>query len=103
MGAAFASASAGVHEIDVALDCDTIVVCALLPNCALSVCRNDEDAGDKLIVATLPSVMLPTDGVVLRGIVGSVTVMEPLTVPKEDAMLKSPLNESVNWLVPSAL
>ena len=30
-------------------------------------------------------------------------VIDPLTVPKDEAILKSPLNESVNCLVPSEL
>ena len=55
------------------------------------------------IVVALPSVMLPTDGTVLRGIVGNCMVTAPLAVPKDEVMLKSPLNESVNCLVPSAL
>ena len=71
MGAAFASASDGVHDMEVALVKETMVVCALLPNWARNVCRNEDDAGAMEMVAALPSVTLPTDGTVLRGMVGS--------------------------------
>ena len=44
-GAALASASEGVHDRAVALVSDAMVVCARLPNFALNVCLNDDDAG----------------------------------------------------------
>ena len=66
-------------------------------------CVNDDDAGDNDIVPALPIVSEPTVGVVLLGIVGSVTVIDPLAVPYVEAIEKLPLNDSVNCFVPSAL
>ena len=66
-------------------------------------CVNEDDAGDSDIVPALPIVSEPTVGVVLLGIVGSVTVIDPLAVPYVEAIEKLPLKDKVNCFVPSEL
>ena len=73
------------------------------PTAYRSVCLNDEDAGDNVIVPCVPIVREPTVGVVALGIVGSVTVAEPVISFSELANEQSAVHESVTEPVPSAL
>lgn len=81
---------------------DTIVPDAE-PTAYLSVCVNDDDAGESVIVLRVPIVREPTDGAVALGIVGSVTVAEPVICFKEFANEQSAFHESVTEPVPSVL
>jgi hypothetical protein len=95
-GAEFASARAGVQDTDVDDVFDAIVVSEREPNFARSVCVNEEDALDILIVDAEPSVILPTE-------TEDALVTEPVTIPIDEANEQFDVQASFTDPVPSAL
>jgi hypothetical protein len=95
-GAEFASARAGVQDTDVDDVFDAIVVSEREPNFARSVCVNEEDALDILIVDAEPSVILPTE-------TEEAIVTEPVTIPIDEANEQFDVQASFTDPVPSAL
>ena len=102
-GAEFASARAGVQDTDVDDVFDAIVVSEREPNFARSVCVNEEDALDIVIVDAEPSVRLPTETEDTLGIVGRAIVTEPVTIPIDEANEQFYVQASFTEPVPSAL
>ena len=102
-GAELASARAGVQDTDVDDVFDAIVISEREPNFARSVCVNEEDALDILIVDAEPSVILPTETEDALGIVGRAIVTEPVTIPIDEANEQFDVQASFTDPVPSAL
>ena len=102
-GAEFASARAGVQDTDADDVFVAIVVSDLEPNLARSVCVNEEDALDIVIVDAEPSVMLPTETEDALGIVGRAIVTEPVMIPIDEANEQFDVHASFTDPVPSAL